>query len=93
MQLGANPNCVTHGSLMTPIITACILGSTESTMALIESGADINAFDSTRSNALMHAGANGNDECVRALLEAGKWQVRCVCYACHSNVIGNFCDI
>jgi uncharacterized protein len=71
-QFGANPNCATHGHLFTPLMNACLLGSTESTRALVEHGADINAFDANRSTALMLAAGNGHDECVRALIELGE---------------------
>ena len=71
MQFGADPNVKTHGAEMTPLMTACLLGSTLSTVALLEYGADKNAFDANRTTALMHACGNGNDECVRALLDAG----------------------
>ncbi len=71
LQFGANPNCLTHGTQMTPLMLSCLIGSTLATTALIEHGAQIDAYDVNRTTALMHAASNGNDECVRALLDAG----------------------
>jgi Ankyrin repeats (3 copies) len=59
-------------------MNACLLGSTESTKALVEHGADINAFDANRATALMLAAGNGHDECVRTLIEFGEDLTRCL---------------
>lgn len=83
LQFGANPNCLTHGAQMTPLMLSCLIGSTLATTALIEHGAQIDAYDVNRTTALMHAASNGNDECVRALLDAGgSWHRVCCMSVC-----------
>eukprot|EP00048_Salpingoeca_helianthica_P004084 m.73604 g.73604 ORF g.73604 m.73604 type:complete len:320 (-) comp13041_c0_seq3:27-986(-) len=66
----SNPN-VRDGDGMTPLHYAAWYGHPLCVLALIEAGADINAFDSDGATALHAAAYNGQLSCAVALVEAG----------------------
>src|SRR5262249_15256977 len=68
---GADVNANSRNGLLTPLMLAARRGDAGAVRALLESGADVNAIDSTGTTALMGAAEVGSPDVVRLLLAAG----------------------